>query len=103
MPSKVLYNQDSKGVPIDMEAPGSSPFPSRIGKVVPAALASEGIYTLEQAARYTEKELLAIHGVGRKGLQILKEELTERVLKLSSSSVRYGSFVKLRICKKLTV
>ena len=65
-------------------------FPRRIGKVVPAAFAEQGIHNLEQAARYTEKELLAIHGVGPKGIRILKEELAMRGMSLRPDNATPG-------------
>ena len=60
-------------------------FPERIGKVAPVALASAGIYTLAQAAQHTEKELLAIHGVGPKGIKIIREELAKRNMSLKAA------------------
>jgi predicted flap endonuclease-1-like 5' DNA nuclease len=46
-----------------------------IGKVARRELGVHGITTLAQVARKSEKELLAIHGVGPKAVQILKEAL----------------------------
>lgn len=63
-------------------------FPSRLGKVVPSALAAQGIHTLEQTAQYTEKELLAMHGIGQKGISILKEELAAKNMRLKEPTVK---------------
>lgn len=52
-----------------MEIPRSAGNPAR------NALAHIGITTLEQVAKLSEKELLAIHGVGPKALGILREAL----------------------------
>ncbi len=43
----------------------------------PAARAFEaiGVRTLADAARYSERELLALHGLGPKGIRILREHL----------------------------
>ncbi len=44
------------------------------------ALNAAGIYRLEQLTEYTEKELLALHGVGPKAIRILREKLAEKGL-----------------------
>ena len=46
-----------------------------IGQVARRELAAHGITTLEEVARRTEQELLAIHGVGPKAVRILREAL----------------------------
>lgn len=52
----------------------------KIGKPAQRALTERGITTLNQLSDYTEKELLAIHGVGPKAIGILKELLTKEGL-----------------------
>lgn len=49
-----------------------TPIP-KISRPANGALAHEGIDTLEQLSRLTEKEFLAIHGVGPKALPIIRE------------------------------
>lgn len=49
-----------------------------IGKVARRELGVHGITTLDQVAITTERELLAIHGVGPKAVRILKETLAEQ-------------------------
>ena len=56
----------------------STPLPSGIGSVAPAALADQGITTLEQVAEMTDRELLRIHGVGPKAVRLLREALAEQ-------------------------
>jgi predicted flap endonuclease-1-like 5' DNA nuclease len=51
-----------------------------MGTVAPRELAAHGITRYEQLAEVTEKELLAIHGVGPKAIRILREELRARGL-----------------------
>ena len=46
-----------------------------IGRVARRGLGANGITTLAEVARKSEKELLAIHGVGPKAVRILKETL----------------------------
>ena len=55
-------------------------FPRSMGRVAPRELAANGITRLEQLAEYTEREILAIHGVGPKAVRILGEELQSRGL-----------------------
>ena len=53
-----------------------------MGKVAPRSLKQRGIASPREASRFTEKELLAIHGVGPKAIRILKEELAKHGLRL---------------------
>lgn len=61
-----------QGQPLDHE------WPRAIGRPATDALLHEGYSRLEQLTALTEKELLAIHGVGPKAVRILKEELAAR-------------------------
>jgi len=49
-----------------------------IGKVARRELGLNGITTLGQVATKSEKELLAIHGVGPKAVRILQATLAEQ-------------------------
>jgi predicted flap endonuclease-1-like 5' DNA nuclease len=49
----------------------------KIGMPATNALANIGITTLKQVSKLSEKELLAIHGVGPKAVRILKEAFKE--------------------------
>lgn len=55
----------------------STPLP-RIGMPATNALAVEGVTTLEQVATWSERDLLALHGVGPKAIRILREAMSER-------------------------
>jgi predicted flap endonuclease-1-like 5' DNA nuclease len=55
-------------------------FPRTMGTVAPRALAAHGITRYEQLTEMTEKDLLALHGVGPKAIRILGEELGARGL-----------------------
>lgn len=48
------------------------------------ALNHFGIYYLEELTKYTEKEILALHGMGPKALRILKEALQEKKLQFKA-------------------
>lgn len=50
------------------------PLP-KIGRPATQALHLIGVTTLEQVARHSQRELLALHGVGPKAARILKAEL----------------------------
>ena len=52
----------------------------KISKPAHRALKSAGIETLEQLTKFKEEELLALHGFGPKGLEILKGKLGENGL-----------------------
>ena len=46
-------------------------LPNEIGKTAARELSLNGITSLEQVARHSREELLAIHGVGPKAIRIL--------------------------------
>lgn len=52
----------------------------RIGQPAQNALEAAGIVTLTQLCNYSEKALLALHGVGPKAVRILKETLEKEGL-----------------------
>ncbi len=64
--------------------PDSSDLPPGIGKVATRELALAGFTRLEQLTRVTERELLAIHGVGPKATRILQAALAEKGLAFAS-------------------
>ncbi|MFN7160746.1 MAG: DNA-binding protein [Candidatus Gracilibacteria bacterium] len=54
-----------------------TPIP-KVSKPANRVLLEIGITTLEQLSEYSEKDLLALHGMGPKGIQILKEAMKEK-------------------------
>lgn len=52
-----------------------SELPAAMGKVARRELALNGLTRLDQFDGASEKELLAIHGVGPKAIRILRENL----------------------------
>ena len=48
-------------------------IPSSIGRPALNALTTAGFTTLQQVAKLTDKDLLALHGVGPKAVKILRE------------------------------
>ncbi|GAA2922948.1 hypothetical protein GCM10010458_00220 [Microbacterium luteolum] len=52
-----------------------SELPAAMGKVARRELALHGLTRLDQFDGTSEKELLAIHGVGPKAIRILREHL----------------------------
>jgi predicted flap endonuclease-1-like 5' DNA nuclease len=63
----------------------SDELPPAIGKPALRALIGAGIRTLAQVTRWTEHELLALHGVGPKAINILKSALAEQGASLRGS------------------
>lgn len=61
------------------EAPATE-FPKSIGKVATRELALSGYTRFEHLTKVTKNDLLGIHGVGPKALNILEEELRQRGL-----------------------
>jgi predicted flap endonuclease-1-like 5' DNA nuclease len=61
-------------------------FPRTIGRVAARELASHGYTRWAQLTSVTERELLALHGVGPKAVRILREELASRGLSFSTES-----------------
>ena len=56
----------------------------RIGAPAIRALNNAGVLSLEDLTHWTEDELLALHGVGPKGVRILREHLDDLGLVLKS-------------------
>jgi len=80
-----LVDELAKGKPMEKILRTESDvgnFPLSIGKVASRELVAQGIHSIKQTVRYTEKELLAIHGVGPKAVGIIKEELAKEKLGL---------------------
>jgi predicted flap endonuclease-1-like 5' DNA nuclease len=50
-------------------------FPKGVAKPALRALASIGVTRLDQITRFTESELLALHGMGPKAIRIIKAAL----------------------------
>lgn len=50
----------------------------RIGRPATNALRERGVTSLEQVATMSERELLALHGVGPRAVRLLREALVEQ-------------------------
>ncbi len=62
-------------MPSKTKEQSESALPKGVGKPATRALASVGVTRLDQVARFTEAELLALHGVGPKAIGVLKAAL----------------------------
>ncbi|AIQ58253.1 DNA-binding protein [Paenibacillus borealis] len=62
------------------ESPQGSSLPETISKPAHRALAGAGIVRLEQLTDITEEELLKLHGMGPKGVRILRQALADKGL-----------------------
>jgi DNA-directed RNA polymerase alpha subunit len=63
----------------------SNEFLSHFVKPVRGAFQEEGILSPEDLANYSEKEILALHGVGPKSLPVMKQVLSENGLKFKET------------------
>ena len=57
----------------------AGPF-GKLGNPAQRALANAGITTLEELSKFTEKEILKLHGMGKASLPILKDALEQNGL-----------------------
>ncbi|GIN85879.1 hypothetical protein J6TS2_22650 [Heyndrickxia sporothermodurans] len=57
-----------------------SNFPDKLAKPAQRALANAGLTHLEQLTELSEKELLQLHGMGPKAVEMLRKELEEKGL-----------------------
>lgn len=55
-----------------------SDLPTGLSQPAQRALAGAGYNRLEQLTRVSEKEILALHGMGPKGIRLLREALAEK-------------------------
>ena len=55
-------------------------LPDEIGRTAARELALNGITSLESVSGRSEKELLAIHGVGHKAIRVLRDALADKGL-----------------------
>jgi hypothetical protein len=55
-----------------------SDLPTGLARPAQRALAGAGLTRLEQLTRVSEKELLALHGMGPKAMRLLREALAEK-------------------------
>ena len=58
--------------------PTGSDLPRAIGQPATRAFARAGLTRLEDFTRVAERELLAMHGVGPKAIEVLRRALAER-------------------------
>lgn len=62
----------------DTTHPNATAFPPGVSGPALRALARAGITTMTQLARRSEAELKALHGLGPKGIRLLKAGLAKR-------------------------
>ena len=55
----------------------------KLAKPAQRAVENEGITTLEQLSKYSEKELYNLHGIGKNAINIAKEILKDNGLEFS--------------------
>ena len=60
-------------------------LPNQIGKTAARELFLNGITSLREVSAHSEKELLAIHGVGPRAIRILRESLAGKGLEFKGN------------------
>lgn len=72
--NRAMAEERMRGV---AEPTGPSDLPN-IGRPATSALGQIGVRNVEQLSSYTEREILALHGVGPKAIRILRPAMAER-------------------------
>jgi hypothetical protein len=75
-------------VKTERNAPNDSDFPHGIGAPAGRALAGAGYSRLDQLTEVTEGDLLKLHGVGPKAIEILRRALAARDLSFAAEPER---------------
>jgi len=70
------------------KANSNIPLPTNIGAPATRALTAAGITHLAQLAKWSEADLLNLHGVGPKAIRILKEVLVEQRLSFAAPKAK---------------
>jgi len=65
-----------------------SDLPTGLAKPAQRALAGAGYNRLEQLTRVSEPEILALHGMGPKGIRQLREALAEKGWSFAATPAR---------------
>lgn len=60
------------------ESPQGNSLPAKLSKPAQRALAGAGIVHLEQFTSLTEAEVLKLHGMGRKAMEIIRLALADK-------------------------
>jgi DNA-directed RNA polymerase alpha subunit len=63
---------------IELAAEGKTEWPKGMGMPAQRALEAIGVTSLDEVTRFSEEELLALHGVGPKAVAVIKAALQER-------------------------
>jgi hypothetical protein len=66
-----------------MARPPTSPasdLPAGLSQPAQRALAGAGIQNLEQLSRFSENEVKNLHGIGPRGIELLKQAMAEKGL-----------------------
>jgi hypothetical protein len=64
----------------------STAFPAKLSQPAARALLNVGIDSLKKLSRYSEKEILALHGMGPSSIPILRASLKEHDLSFKKTT-----------------
>jgi hypothetical protein len=68
------------------QTPGDTDLPAGLSNPARRALATLGITRLDQLSAHRANEILELHGMGPKGIRILRQALAERGLAFAGES-----------------
>jgi hypothetical protein len=68
-----------------------SDFPAGLSQPALRALAGAGYVRLEQLAKVREADVLRLHGMGPKGIRLLRQALADKGLSFAGSAPEKGS------------
>ena len=75
-------------MPNNKKVLNGSDFPKGVSQPAVRALASIGVTQLAQLTKHREADLLELHGMGPKGLRVLKAALAEKGLAFAKPNKR---------------
>jgi DNA-directed RNA polymerase alpha subunit len=62
-------------------------LPPKMGKPAERALAHAGIQSLTDLSRFTEQEILNLHGIGKKAMTIMQQAMAANKISFKKMSV----------------
>ena len=73
--------------------PADSDFPAGLSQPALRALAGGGYVRLEQLSKVREADILRLHGMGPKGVKLLRRALADQGLSFADSAPEKGSAI----------
>jgi hypothetical protein len=67
-------------------SPAQTDFPSGLAEPARRALAGAGIHNLQQLSAFSEAQIKQLHGMGPKGIDLLRRALVEKGLSFAGKA-----------------